>query len=185
MMDRREHHHRLPGYLAASGPGWGSPWWGRWLFELQRSAAPGPGRPSPPNDRAACPASSPVSVLLECDRTPLSGLLSLVPAEPAAQERSSFYRVSDSILIHMISVHQLSQNLIYDVVKLLLHFLLYLFDLIRGHREVRHLVLELLQQALVFFFLFLAKLLRRCVPRQFLSSTFGLALCFLKQNIKY
>ena len=70
-------------------------------------------------------------------------------------------------------------NLIYDVVKLLLHFLLYLFDLIRGHCEVRHLVLKLLQKAFVFIFLLLAKLFP--VTCWFLSSTFGLVLCFLKQ----
>lgn len=37
-------------------------------------------------------------------------------------------------------------NLINDVVKLLLHLILYFFNLIWGHRDVRHLILELLQR---------------------------------------
>lgn len=83
---------RLPGYLAAWEPGWGSPWWGHWLFELLLFAALGPGRLSPPNDQGACPALSPVSVLLECDQTPLSDLLSPIPAGPTTQERSQSHQ---------------------------------------------------------------------------------------------
>lgn len=73
---------RLPGYLAALEPGCGCPWLGRWFFELPLFAALAPGRPSPPNDQVVCPALSLVSVLLVCDQTPLSDLLSLIPAGP-------------------------------------------------------------------------------------------------------
>lgn len=75
-------------------------------------------------------------------------------------------------------------NLVYDVVKLLLHFLLYLFDFIRRHREVSHLILKLLQHGVLFIFLLLVKFLRYSVVSCCLFSTFGLILCFLKIKTK-
>lgn len=80
---------RLPGYLAALVPGWGCLSLGRWLFELPLFAARGPGRLSPPNGQAACPVLSPVSVLLECDQTPLSDLLSPIPAGPTTRREAN------------------------------------------------------------------------------------------------
>lgn len=79
---------RGPGYLVASEPGWGCPWRGHWLFERPPFVALGPGRLSPPNDRVACPAWSPVSVLLACDQTPLSDPLSPIPVEPETQDKT-------------------------------------------------------------------------------------------------
>ncbi len=76
---------QLPGYLAVLEPGSGFPWLGHWLFELSPFAALGLEHLCPPNGRVACPASSPVSVSLVYDRTPLSDPLSPIPAGPATQ----------------------------------------------------------------------------------------------------
>lgn len=73
-------------------------------------------------------------------------------------------------------------NLIYNVVKLLLHLLLYFFNLVRWHREVGHLILKFLQQT--FIFIFLIVLLCYTLACWFLSLTFVLVLCFLKIKIK-
>lgn len=75
---------RLPGYLVVLVPGCGSPWLDLWFFEILLLAL-APERLSPPNDQVVCPASSPVSVLLVCDQTPLSDLLSPIPAGPTTQ----------------------------------------------------------------------------------------------------
>ena len=90
---------RLPGYLAALEPGWGCPWLGRWLFELLLFAVRPPGRLCPPNGRVACPVLSPVSVLLECDQTPLSDLLSLIPAVPTTQREANHVKASHYVTL--------------------------------------------------------------------------------------
>lgn len=66
--------------------------------------------------------------------------------------------------------------LIYDVVKLLLNLLLYLFSLISWQREVSHLILKLLEQTLIFIFLFLNVLHCYPIARLFLHLTTGLVL---------
>lgn len=172
-----------PGYLAALEPGWGFPWSGLWLSGRRLFAAPGPGRPSPPGGRAACPESSPASASPDCGRTLPSGPRSPAPAGPTGWRREDDSGqhtpyIMSKICWCMINTLSVIWNLIYDVVKLLLHFLLDLFDLIWRHREVSHLILKLFQQPLIFIFLLLTELLRRPLTRWLFSL--GLVLCFLQ-----
>lgn len=78
------------GYRVALELNWGCPGSGRWLFELLQLAARGPARArlSPPNDRKAYRAWSPVPASPECGQTPLSALLSPILAVPTTTKKS-------------------------------------------------------------------------------------------------
>lgn len=108
---KRPQKSRLPGYLAALEPGCGCPWLDLWLFEIPLFVL-APGRLSPPNDQVVCPASSPVSVLLVCDQTPLSDLLFPIPAGPATQWEATHIKASHYVMLHYFIVSDLSNNIL-------------------------------------------------------------------------
>lgn len=79
--------------------------------------------------------------------------------------------------VHLSSISSVCSHLVYDVVKLLLHFLVHLLDVGRGHREASNLFIKLLQQETLFFILILGSTSLLFLPQ---CLSFGFILCFLK-----
>lgn len=80
--------------------------------------------------------------------------------------------------VHLSSISSVCSHLVYDVVKLLLHFPFHFLDVGRRHRDVSYLFLKLLQQEMLFFI----PLIPLLFVSESLSFLFGFIFCFLKTN---